>query len=358
MPSTAESTSACERLAGVWMDGKHSRLHPVWLQCSDGWLEVFSEAGLLQGRWPLHVVRPSARLAQLPRILLLPDGGRIQVADVPQLARWFPTPPSRVEAFADYLERRRHAVAASAITFVLCLVAFVQVGLPWLAYRAAERVPVAVERHISDGVADLLMRDAGASGLPEARKKILRAQFAALVAGEPRAEQMRLDFIAGKSLGANAFALPDGRMYMTDPLVALADEDAELMAILAHEAGHHVHRHGMRSAIESASIVGLASLLLGDVAGSAVISALPVLLVNNHFSRSHESEADAYAFDLLKRRGYSTEAFASMMEKLMLEERAKNGEASDGGLWDYLSSHPPSQQRVDAARAAKGGRER
>ena len=41
----------------------------------------------------------------------------------------------------------------------------------------------------------------------------------------------------------NAFALPGGYIYVTRGLMALANSEAELAGVLAHEVGHVVARH-------------------------------------------------------------------------------------------------------------------
>ena len=41
----------------------------------------------------------------------------------------------------------------------------------------------------------------------------------------------------------NAFALPNGQLYITRGLIALANDKAELASVLAHEMGHVIARH-------------------------------------------------------------------------------------------------------------------
>ena len=41
----------------------------------------------------------------------------------------------------------------------------------------------------------------------------------------------------------NAFALPNGRLYITRGLIALANDKAELASVLSHEMGHVIARH-------------------------------------------------------------------------------------------------------------------
>lgn len=338
-----------EPLVGLWSNGRSSRVQPVNLRR----LGDVVQAEWVNGesrQWLLADIRISPRLASTPRNLNLPGGGRIEVADSLLLDAWFPHAPSRVEAFADWLERRRYAIVASALLAVVGIVGFVQFGLPWMAHRLAENVPPTVERASSDQVIKVLERlHIAPSKLPNERQADLQRVFAKLVAGEPRADDMRLILSDAPAIGPNAFALPDGRIYMTDQLVALADSDDEVIAVLAHEAGHHVHRHGMRGAIESSSVFVLAGLLLGDASGSSLAVSLPAALLSNGFSRGHEREADEYAFALLKRHGRSPADFARIMGKMMKET---GGDVLDGGVASYMSTHPSSKERIRAAEEA------
>lgn len=341
-------------LTGLWSDGRSSQIMCVRLRRLDAVLQMQADSGELR-EWPLTGIRISPRLASTPRTLKLPDGGWLEIPDDPLLDSWFSRPSSRIEAWVDRLERHRYAILTAAFLTVALAVAFIQYGLPWAALKVAERIPESVEKSSSNQVVAALERlHIKPSALPEARQRQLQADFRALVAGEPRAEQMQLLLVDAEAVGPNAFALPDGRIYMTDQLIELAQSDDELLAILAHEAGHHVHRHGMRNALESTSIFLLVGLLLGDASGSSLAVALPATLLGNSFSRGHESEADAYAFDLLLRRGRSPEDFAVAMERIATAMDIGDGQGGylDDGVLGYLSSHPPSRARIEAARRA------
>src|SRR5690606_41884932 len=61
-------------------------------------------------------------------------------------------------------------------------------------------------------------------------------------------------------------------LVMTDQLVALAQDDVELLAILAHEVGHHEHRHGLRRALEKSAVLVVMGFLFGDVSGTGALS--------------------------------------------------------------------------------------
>ena len=81
-------------------------------------------------------------------------------------------------------------------------------------------------------------------------------------------------------------------------MVRLAQHDDELVAVLAHEVGHVIHRHGLRVIIQN-SLLGFTLLAItGDAAcSSELFLGLPVLLTQLAYSRTFECEADSYALD-------------------------------------------------------------
>jgi len=88
-------------------------------------------------------------------------------------------------------------------------------------------------------------------------------------------------------------------------------------------------------------MVGIAAASL-----SVAVASLPTLLAQTKYSRGFEAAADEYAFRLLKQKGYSPAAFASLMERL-----AKKHE-KDTGAFAYTSTHPVTAERVQHARDA------
>ena len=157
-------------------------------------------------------------------------------------------------------------------------------------------------------------------------------------------------------MGANAFALPGGAVVLTDALVKLAQNDAQISAVLAHEVGHVRHHHGLRLAIQAAGLAALIATLAGDavsITGLAV--ALPTALLQSGYSREFEDEADAYAFRRLKEIQLSPKYFAQILARIE-ESRNKDPDAnrrsgperrrSDHG---YLSTHPATAERIERA---------
>lgn len=142
------------------------------------------------------------------------------------------------------------------------------------------------------------------------------------------------------------FALPDGTIIFTDEMVRLAQHDEELMAVLAHEVGHVVHRHGLRAIIQN-SLLGFALLAItGDAAGSSeLFLGLPVLLTQLAYSRTFELEADSYALDYLRAHDIPPIHFARLMRRIE-QTTSPSSKGSDPTWSGYLSSHPLTTERI------------
>ena len=123
----------------------------------------------------------------------------------------------------------------------------------------------------------------------------------------------------------NAFSAPGGFVFVTSGFLALASSEDEAAAILAHEMGHVLLRHGVRmikksrqsqfrkvvlqETVGAVSPVGLA--LLQDVVSDITEA---VLLAG--YARSLEYEADKFAYKLLYYSGYNPVALYKVIEKL------------------------------------------
>lgn len=337
-------------LEGQWHDGRSSRARRVRLELAGAdALRLVDLDDRTETSWPLAETAISPRLGSTPRVLRRAGHGQVECPDSPLLRQWFPKPPSRIEVAADWLERRRLAILVAAIGTLAFAIAFLRIGVPWMAQHVAERMPRAVETEVSSQAMAMLDRMyLSPSELPPARQHELGRRFAAMVEGEPRHREMRLHFTRSPALGANAFALPDGRVHVTDALVELAGDDDEVLAVLAHEAGHHVHRHGMRQAIESSSVLLVVGLFFGDPSGSSLAVSLPAVLLSSGYSRGHEREADAWALDLLARRGIDPAAFSRIMRRM--SEQVPDG--IEEGPMGWLSTHPPTPERIAAGERA------
>jgi predicted Zn-dependent protease len=76
---------------------------------------------------------------------------------------------------------------------------------------------------------------------------------------------------------------------------------------------------------------------------------LPAVLADLSYSRDMEQEADAYAVDLLKRKGIPVGPFADLLQRM------QSGHQTGGEpRWaHYLQTHPDTEARIAAIRAAQ-----
>jgi predicted Zn-dependent protease len=129
---------------------------------------------------------------------------------------------------------------------------------------------------------------------------------------------------------------------VTDELIELADHDEEVLAVLAHEIGHVVHKHGLRSVLQSSAVALLLTAVTGDIgSASGFAAAMPIILLETNYSRKFEREADQYAFGYMKAYDFDTKHFATILEKI-------TGDDSDDSesVFAYLSTHPSTSDRT------------
>jgi predicted Zn-dependent protease len=150
----------------------------------------------------------------------------------------------------------------------------------------------------------------------------------------------------------NAFAVPGGYVYITRGLMALADSEAELASVLAHELGHltalHHARRQSQGLLASILVAGAAIATGSDVVGQAGGMLATGVLAS--FSREHESEADELGIRYISRAGYDPGAAARFLTKLraysQYEARRQGKSPDEVDQFNYLATHPAPIERV------------
>jgi len=336
------STPVHERFDGIYFDGRDGRAHTVALR-RVGNAHFVIEGDGLRRSGALRSVEVTPRLARIARTLEFADGARLQLpGDVP-IDAWFAR-RDRLQALVDRLERRAHAVAAAILICVGTLAFGAIWGVPLLADRLASHIPAGVEHALGEQVLASLDRfGVKASGLDQARQDELAARFAKLSEGLDGAADYHVEFRDAPGIGANAFALPGGTIVVTDQLIALFCDDREFDAVVAHEMGHEQNHHTLRQTLRGSMIAIVAALFAGDVSSAgAVVVAVPTFLLDSHYSREFEDQADHFALDLLVKHEETPYWFAAAMRSLQAQH-------PDSGGLAYLASHPPTPQRIELA---------
>jgi predicted Zn-dependent protease len=155
----------------------------------------------------------------------------------------------------------------------------------------------------------------------------------------------------------NAFALPNGRLYVTRGLLALANDTSEAAAVLAHEMAHVIARHASERAelqLRSALFSKVVADVLNDPnAGRAVQAQGRVTIAS--FSRQQELEADKIGVALLARAKLDPYGAQRLLVSLgrgsILRGQGLN-ESPRARNADMLATHPSTPERIAQAQAA------
>ncbi len=332
----------------IYYDGRTSARNPVRVRAAGELLHIAGAALALD--IPLTTARVDPPLPGMPRALRFGDGASLHTDDEAAVDALFPS-PGRVHALAQALESRwLYALGGVAVVIVFgawCIV----YGLPLAAAIAARFVPQEAERSLGEHALATIDRTlCRASASTPARREAVLADFRALTAGIAGSDHYRVELRQCRGMGPNAFALPGGIVVVTDPLLRVLPDDAQVSAVLAHEIGHVEHRHALRGALQAAGAAALVSAVAGDaVSITSLATTLPTLLLQRGYSRGFEDEADTFAFAKLKQVGISPHAFAQALTALEnAHPAAQTGRESP---MDYLSTHPATARRI--ARALK-----
>jgi predicted Zn-dependent protease len=341
-----------------YFDGQSARLHPVQLSGSDGVLTL--DGGAFAKRYAYADVTMAEPSAGAPCILSFPDGARCEVE-----------PAEHRRTLAEALGYRKSRVvqwqeqwygALLALLLLAAGAAIVVWGIPAAAERIAASVPPALDKSIGESaLRGLEARMLLPSRLSDQRIAEVQAVFHGIVPAATRTP-LRLLVRSSPALNANALALPDGTIVITDGMVLhILDgspdfTDAakgQLAGVLAHEIGHVDGRHSVRVMARSSLMAAASAALFGDF--SAVAAGVPAVLMNMRYSRVMENAADDYAIALLKRHGISPALLADLFESL--DEASAYRDTDDQPAWmnksvEYMSSHPTSNARSEHLRKA------
>lgn len=143
---------------------------------------------------------------------------------------------------------------------------------------------------------------------------------------------------------ANAYSFPGGFLFVTSGMILNAENEAQLVAALAHETGHVIARHLTR--IESQARIWRRLALAGGPAGYALCWRLGPLF-NLKLLRNAEFEADRSALEYTSASGYDPIEFV-----YLLQDAFRHEGQSASFLVRLFDSHPSTETRIKGARQA------
>lgn len=150
----------------------------------------------------------------------------------------------------------------------------------------------------------------------------------------------------------NAFALPNGSVYINAGLIARFENEAQLATVMAHEGAHFTYRHSLQQAERVRNAAAFA--LIVNMLGVPLVGDLAALSSMYGFSREHERQADEIGYQRLVAAGYAPRESVRTFEHLLAEVKADEIQEPF-----FFASHPKLQERIDSYAAltqhANGG---
>jgi predicted Zn-dependent protease len=202
----------------------------------------------------------------------------------------------------------------------------------------------------------VLMQFGGAYADPQLQAYVTR--IGEQLAAVSELPELEFTFTVLNSEVINAFALPGGYVYITRGLLALADNEAELAGVMAHEIGHVTARHSAQRYSRGVMAQGglavgtiLAAVLGGGAAADLVQQAggLGTKAYLAGYSRDQEFQADELGVRYLARVGYDPTAMSSFLDKLerndQLMQRLAGRDGADPAA-SWFATHPRTPDRV------------
>ncbi len=343
--------------------------------------------GLTAGRHAVRVALSDDRQALLIEGETLPDPLRWRLMDLRALAdtqdkarltltRMAPTDdeaprdPARLvildPALIDWMHRTRPGLfrrdvrpgtarkvltyTAGAVTAALLLLFVI---LPAMANTLAGVIPVEREVAFGKTVVGQMERFLGGRGTSGFRcnnpagRAALDRMLARLTASQDMQYEVNLSVFDHEMV--NAFAAPGGQVVILRGLLDRADSPDEVAGVLAHEIGHVESRDATRHALRAAGSAGLLTMFLGDFTGGAAVAVIGEHLLSTSYTREAETAADAFALQMLASADTSAEGLADFFG--IIDEMQQEMGLS---VPEYLSSHPMTRGRAEAARAFAG----
>ena len=161
-------------------------------------------------------------------------------------------------------------------------------------------------------------------------------------------ENVTWRFRSIRDLEVNAFALPNGSIYVNSGLLSRMENEAQVAGVLAHEITHVVNRHTYleyRSSRKKMIAIDImaAAASVGPPIVAAMSDMLSLIVVSTIFgySRELEHEADVYAVNTLQLQGYDLREFSRGFE--LLRKGPEVDLSKEPVFW---ASHPRLTDRV------------
>lgn len=327
---------------GSYFDGVSSKRRDVVVRIDDDLAIIENEVCLAQ--WAF---------ADLRKLDSLPETLKVRSVVAPELASLTLSEPAAVDLVRTRAARLdfdghepRHGtlrIVALSLAAALSILGVAFYGIPKLARAVAAVTPDWAERKLGDAVSGQVRTMFGGETCKGEAGRAALEKLARELAGKASLRHdIRIEVV--NSRVPNAVALPGGKVFLFEGLLAKAENPDEVAGVLGHEIGHAAHRDGLRAIVEAGGTSFLLGLLFGDITGSSSLILVVREIIGSAHSREAEAAADTFGRDLMHALGRPAAPMAQVLTRI---DPAKPGEK--GGIFD---SHPLTAERLNRLKAA------
>ena len=179
----------------------------------------------------------------------------------------------------------------------------------------------------------------------------LRRGGQSLIPRDLELERVTWKFRALRDPQPNAFALPNGSIYVTTGLLTLIDNESQLAAIMAHELTHVMRRHtymhnrsNRKKFLTMNVMAAVGAYAPGGVVGAVitiVTTVAPFIMIATiyGYSRDLEREADLKGIDMMITAEYAPEEMVNVMKLLDRDFEGENVRL-------FYNDHPSLDERI------------
>lgn len=335
------SEEEAKGMQGRFIDGVVAKPHTVTVELVDHGIWIVSMDGQIRQFWPLTDTELLDKNVGKIRLSCQGRGDARLIVSSEEFDIYLVDGTDKPQSASRGLPK----LVTGLITVAVLLVIGGFFAIPRLADGIAALIPYSVEHEWGLGVARQFDQLGDYCVAPEGKAALAKMENA--LSAHPLAQYYPIRLQVLDAPIVNAFALPGGHIRLLEGLIDEAESQEEILGILAHEVGHVVHRHALSRMVELAGVQLVVQVLGG---GSAVD--FGSLLVNMHFSREKEEQADRFAIEILNDLGQTTLGMAAFFDRLSVDQEAveSNMETDEEGfrvsqILDWISTHPPGEDR-------------
>ena len=213
-------------------------------------------------------------------------------------------------------------------------------GVLMLIFLAGCSLPLVSEREVAieaeDQFAEMRIQMSVSNDV-EVRQYIYCVANAILDTLEPPYSDLDWDIEVFDDEKINAFAMPGGKIGVFTGILAVAENQDQLGAVLGHEIAHVTEQHSVERANRTLTTQGYAaavSAVLGGGATGDLVQMSAQLGLLLPYGRGQESEADIVGLDYMADAGFDPRASVQLWKNM--------AEKNKGAPPEFLSTHPSS----------------